>query len=63
MDLVSDVHKGYAHGGYLPLLMVGVLISVKRYLTMAQYYPLLSSLVDMNRVLLKIYLSLWESAK
>ena len=43
--------------------MVGVIISVNKYLTMAQYYLVLSSLVDMNRVLLKIYLSLWESAK
>ena len=59
LDLVSDVHKSYAHGGYLPLLMVGVIISVNKYLTMAQYYLVLSSLVDMNRVLLKIYLSLW----
>ena len=61
LDLVSGVHKGYVHGGYLPLLMVRSTISVNKYLTVAQSYLGLTSVVDLDMVLLEIYLCSWSS--
>ena len=52
MDLVSGVHKDSGHGGYLPLYMVGSLISVKKFLTLTQDYQVLPSVVDIDRTLL-----------
>ena len=52
LDLVLGVQKGYVHGGYLPLYMVGDLISVKKFLTMAWYYSGLPSVVNLDSNLL-----------
>ena len=62
LDLVFGVHKGSTHGGYLPIYMVGDIISVNKYLTLAQYYPRLPSVVDMYRISLEGYLSSWASS-
>ena len=53
LDLVSGVHKGSTHGGYLSLSMIGSLISVKKFLTLAQSYPGLPSVVNMDRFFLE----------
>ena len=39
LDLVSGIHKVTFCGFYLPLLMVGVLISAKNYFSLACVYP------------------------
>ena len=39
LKLLSSIHKVYFCGCYLPYLMVGVLISVKKYLRLAHVYP------------------------
>ena len=62
LDLVSSVHKGSVHGGYLLLSMVGAPIDVKEYPTVVQYYLGPPSAVDLDRVLLEIYLFSWSSA-
>ena len=38
LDIVQGVHKGTAHGGYLPLAMLGALVSVKFLFTLSKYY-------------------------
>ena len=53
LDLVSGVHKGSTHGGYLSLSMIGSLISVKKFLTLAQSYLDLPSVVNMDRFFLE----------
>ena len=57
------MHKGYAHGDYIPLYMVGVIIYVKNFLTLAQSYLGLPPVGNMDRIMLEQYLSSWESAK
>ena len=37
LDLVSGIHRGFAHGAYPQILMLGALVSVKRFLSLAQY--------------------------
>ena len=39
LDLVSGINKVHFCGCYFPLLIVGVLISVKKYLSLACVYP------------------------
>ena len=39
LELVSGIHKVPFLSCYLPILMVGVLISVKKYLSLALVYP------------------------
>ena len=63
LELVSGIHKVPFCGCYLPLSMVGFLISVKNYLSLARVYPGLPPVVGMLRVMLEIYLSSWTSAK
>ena len=38
LELVSGINKVHFCGFYLPLLIVGVLISVKKYLILARVY-------------------------
>ena len=63
LDLVLGVHKGSAHGDYLPVSMVGALISVKKFFRLEQSYPGLPSVVYLDMILLEKYLSLWPSEK
>ena len=49
LDLVSGIHKGSAHGGYIPLLMVGALISVNFFLSLSRSYPGLPPVVTLYR--------------
>ena len=56
LELVSDIHKFPFIGCYLPLLMVGVLIYVKKYLSLARVYPGLPPMVGMLRFTLEGYL-------
>ena len=49
LDLVYVIHKGSAHGGYLPLSMVGALIFVKKFLSMARSHPAPPPVVGLNR--------------
>ena len=56
LDLVSGVHKGSAHGSYLTLLMLGALISVKNFLSLARSHPELPPVVGLNIASLEIYL-------
>ena len=60
MDLVSEGHNVSAHGGYLPLSMVGAIISVNKFITLAHSYLGLTSVIDLDRVFLEQYLSSWE---
>ena len=57
LNFVSGVHKGSEYGGYLPLSMVGALISVEKFLNVAWSYPGPLSVSDMDWTLLEQYLS------
>ena len=52
LELVSGIHKVPFCGCYLPSLMVGLLISVKKYLNLARAYPDLPPVVDLKGVTL-----------
>ena len=52
LELVYVVHKVPFLGCYLPLSIVGVLISVKNYLRLACVYPVLPLVLGMLRVTL-----------
>ena len=60
--LVSGIHKVLFCGCYLPLLIVGVLIYVKKYPILARVYPGLTPVIGMFRVTLERCLSSWTSA-
>ena len=60
---MSGIHKVPFLGRYLPLSIVGVLISVKNYLRLACVYPVLPLALGMLRFTLEGYLSSWTSAK
>ena len=53
LELLSGINKVPFNGCYLPLLMVGVLISVKKYLSLACVYPGINPVVGMLRVMLE----------
>ena len=57
LELVSGIHEGSAHGCYLPLSIVGDLISVKKFLSLARVYPGLLPVVSLNKVSLEGNLS------
>ena len=63
LELVSGIHKVPFLGRYLPLSIVGVLISMKNYLRLACVYPVLPLALGMLRFTLEGYLSSWTSAK
>ena len=63
LEFVSGIHKVPFCGCYLPSSMVGVLISVNKYLILACAYPGLLPVVDLQIVTLERYLSYWTSAK
>ena len=50
LELVYGIHKVPFCGCYLPSLMVGVLISVNKYLNLARAYPELPPVVDLKGV-------------
>ena len=52
LELVSGIHKVPFFGCYLPSLMVGLLITVKKYLKLARAYPELPPVVDLKGVTL-----------
>ena len=53
LDLVSVFRKVYVHDGYLPLSVVGALISVKFFLSLAQSYPGIPPVVSLDRASLE----------
>ena len=63
LELVSVIYKSTDHVYYLPLFIVGALISVKNYLGLARVYPGLPPVLGMLRVTLEGYLSSWTSTK
>ena len=52
LELVSVINKFPLCGCYLPSMMVGVLISVKKYLNLDRTYPDLPPMVDLKGVTL-----------
>ena len=48
LELIYGIHKGYARECYLTLLMVGALISVRIFLSLARIYPGLPPVVSLN---------------
>ena len=63
LELVSTIHKGFAHGAYLPLSTVGALLYVKKFLSLAKIYPGLPPVESLDRASLERYLSSWTSVK
>ena len=61
LEFVSGILKVPFLGFYLPLSIVGALISVKTNLSIARVYPGLTLVVGMIRVTLEGYLSSWTS--
>ena len=53
LELVYGIHKVPFCGCYLPSSMVGVLISVKKYLSLDLAYPSPPPVIDLKRVTLE----------
>ena len=63
LELVYVVHKVPFLGCYLPLSIVGVLISVKNYISLSRVYPGLPHVAVILIVALEVYIYSWTSAK
>ena len=61
--MVSIIHTSTDYGCYLPLAIVGALIFLKKYLSLARVYPGIPPVVGMIRVTLEGYLYSWTSDK
>ena len=57
LELVSGIHKVHFCGCYVPSSIARVIISVKKYLSLARAYPGLPPVVYLKQVTLERYLS------